>query len=110
MNFADALDKKADGSEKSQTEILRIKQQIDKEDIIFEKELPLKYTLLEKFHLDELKKLCNDLLGRDPPREYYSDSGAKIELPQYKEDYIHFIIDELRLPEIKEYALKHKIA
>jgi len=50
MNFADALDKKTDGSEKSQTEILRIKQQIDKEDRIFEKELPLKFTLIEKFH------------------------------------------------------------
>jgi len=110
MNFADALDKKTDGSEKSQTEILRIKQQIDKEDRIFKKELPLKYTLIEKFHLDELKKLAHDLLGRDTPREYYSDSGTKIELPQYKEDYIHFIVDELRLPEIKEYALKHKIA
>jgi len=57
-----------------------------------------------------LKKFAHDLLGQDPPREYYSDSGTKIELPQYKEDYIHFIVDELRLPEIKEYALKHKIA
>ena len=101
MNFTDALDKKTDGSEKSQTEILRIKQQIDKEDRIFEKELPLKYTLLEKFHLDELKKLSRDLLGRDPPHEYYSDSGTKIELPQYKEDYIHFIIDELRFQKSK---------
>ena len=110
MNFADALDKKADDSEKNQTEILRIKQQIDKEDRMFEKELPLKHTLLEKFHLNELKKLCNDLLGRDPPREYYFSSGIKLELPQYKEDYIHFIIDELRLPEINEYALENKIA
>ncbi len=110
MNFTDALDRKDSGSKGSQAGISRIKQQFDKEDRIFEKELPVKYALLQKFHLDKLKILCHDLLGHDPPKDHYLDGGAKIELPLYKEDYIHFIIDELRLPEIKEYALKNKIA
>ncbi len=112
MNFGKIFDrKKPDKSSKNMEEIYKIKEEIDKEDEIFEKELPVKYTLLQEFSVDELKKLCTALLGREPPVEEYDDykSGSKKTLPKYKEDYIHFITDELRLAEIKKYALENKI-
>ncbi len=109
MGFTDIVEPREDGSNKNQIEISRIKEQFEKEDRIFGKELPLEYGLLVKFNLDELRKLCCDLLGTGLLPDYHidSDSGTSVELPQYKEDYIHFIIDELALPEIKEYALRH---
>lgn len=112
MNFGKIFDrKKPDSPSKNMEEIYKIKEEIDKEDEIFEKELPLKYTLLQEFSITDLKKLCAVLLGREPPVEEYDDykSGTKKTLPQYKEDYIHFITDELRLDEIKKYALENRI-
>ncbi|MDE1827219.1 MAG: hypothetical protein KGH83_06480 [Thaumarchaeota archaeon] len=113
MNFGKIFDrKKADNSSKNLEEINKIKEEIEKEDKIFENELPAKYTLLQKFGMSDLKTLCNELLGSGPVVEEYEDprTGNKKTLPQYKEDFIHFIIDELRLSEIKEYAIKNKIA
>ncbi|HJT10136.1 MAG TPA: hypothetical protein VJ771_05070 [Candidatus Nitrosotalea sp.] len=112
MNFGKIFDrKKPDSPSKNMEEIYKIKEEIEKEDEIFEKELPVKYTLLQEFSIDELKKLCIIHLGREPPVEEYDDhkSGSKKTLPQYKEDYIHFITDELRLDEIKKYALENRI-
>ena len=112
MNFGKIFDrKKPDNPSKNMEEIYKIKEEIEKEDKIFEKELSAKYTLLQKFSIDDLKKLCNELLGREPPVDEYIDpkNGNKKELPMYKEDYIHFVTDELRLSEIKNYALKNKI-
>ncbi len=112
MNFGKIFDrKKPDSPSKNMEEIYKIKEEIEKEDEIFEKELPVKYTLLQEFSMDELKKLCVIRLGREPPEEEYDDykSGSKKTLPQYKEDYIHFITDELRLDEIKKYALENRI-
>ncbi|MFZ1075968.1 MAG: hypothetical protein WAN47_00895 [Nitrosotalea sp.] len=113
MNFGKIFDrKKADSSSKNLEEISKIKEEIEKEDKIFEKELPAKYALLQKFDMSDMKALCNELLGSEPVVEEYDDpkSGDKKILPQYKEDFIHFIIDELRLSEIKDYAIKNKIA
>jgi len=112
MNFGKIFDrKKTDSSGKNLEEIYKIKEEIEKEDKIFESELPAKYALLQKFGMPDLKALCTELLGSEPATEEYEDpkSGNKKILPQYKEDYIHFIIDELRLSEIKEYAIKNKI-
>ncbi|MDE1815567.1 MAG: hypothetical protein KGI11_03290 [Thaumarchaeota archaeon] len=112
MNFGKIFDrKKPDSQSKNMEEIYKIKEEIDKEDEIFEKELPVKYTLLQEFSMADLKKLCTVLLGREPPVDEYDDykSGSKKTLPQYKEDYVHFITDELRLDEIKKYALENKI-
>ncbi|MGB6464349.1 MAG: hypothetical protein WBF38_09030 [Nitrosotalea sp.] len=112
MNFGKIFDhKKADSSSKNLEEIYKIKEEIEKEDKIFENELPAKYDLLQKFGMSDLKTLCNELLGSDPVAEEYDDpkSGNRKTLPQYKEDFIHFIIDELRLSEIKEHAIKNKI-
>lgn len=112
MNFGKIFDrKKPDSPSKNMEEIYKIKEEIDKEDEIFEKELPVKYTLLQEFSMADLKKLCTVLLGREPPVDEYDDykSGTKKTLPQYKEDYVHFITDELRLDEIKKYALENKI-
>ncbi len=112
MNFRRIFDhKKSDAPTKNMEEIYKIKEAIEKEDKIFENELPAKYTLLQQFSIDELKKLCNELIGREPPIEEYSGStdGGKKTLPLYKEDYIHFVTDELRLSYIKNYALKNKI-
>jgi hypothetical protein len=90
--------------------ISKIKQEFEKEDKIFEKELPSKYNLLQEFQMNELKDLCTKILGREPPVEYFNDpKSEKKELPLVKEDYVHFLVDELRLYEIINYALKKKI-
>ncbi len=112
MNFGKIFDrKKHENQSKNMEEIYKIKEEIEKEDKIFEKELPVKYALLQEFSMEDLKKICAHLLGREPPTEEYDDhkSGGKKILPQYKEDYIHFVTDELGLAEIKKYALENRI-
>ena len=93
------------------SEISKIKNEMDEEDKIFFKELSSKYFLLDKFSIEQLKEMCKNLLGRDPDIEHYEDKATKkkIELPQYKEDYIYFIIEEFRFSEIKNYALEKHI-
>jgi len=100
---------KDDDSRKS--EMAKIKKEMDAEDKIFFKELSSKYFLLDKFSLDQLKDMCNNLLGKGPDVEYYEDKTTKkkVELPQYKEDYIYFIIEEFRFSEITAYALEKHI-
>ena len=95
----------------NQTEVQRIKNEMEEEDRIFQQELQAKDNLLNKFELDQLKQLCIDMLGREPEPEYFEEreTGKQIELPQYRNDYAHFIIEELRLYQIKDYALKNKI-
>jgi hypothetical protein len=102
---------KDDEKNQNQIEIERIKTEIEEEDRIFQQELPAKDSLLNKLEFDQLKQLCMDLLGRGPDPEYFEEkeSGKQIELPQYRNDYIHFIIEELRLSQIKDYAIKNKI-
>ncbi|MDE1830046.1 MAG: hypothetical protein KGI25_06970 [Thaumarchaeota archaeon] len=112
MNFGKIFErKKNDAQSNNLEEIYKIKEEIEKEDKIFEKELPSKYTLLQEFSMDQLKKLCHDILGREPPTEEYTDqmNGNEKVLPQFKEDYVHFITDELNFSEIKNYAVKNKI-
>jgi hypothetical protein len=112
MDFKKFLGHNKDGEKNSnQTEIQRIKNEIDEEDRIFQQELQAKDKLLNKFELDQLKQLCMDMLGREPEPEYFEEkeTGKQIELPQYRNDYVHFIIEELRLFQIKDYALKNKI-
>ncbi|TSA17427.1 MAG: hypothetical protein D4R72_04865 [Nitrosopumilales archaeon] len=112
MDFKKFLGHNKDGEKISnQTEIQRIKNEIDEEDRIFQQELQAKDKLLNKFELDQLKQLCIDMLGREPEPEYFEEkeTGKQIELPQYRNDYVHFIIEELRLSQIKDYALKNKI-
>ena len=101
-------DKKNDDD---QYEIEKIKREIENEDKIFQQELQDKDKLLNKFELDQLRQLCLDILGREPESEYFEEhgTGKQIELPLYKNDYVYFIIEELRLSQIKEYALKNKI-
>ncbi len=91
-------------------EISKIKQEFEIEDKMFEIELPAKYNLLQEFKIIELKDLCIEILGREPPAEYYNEpkSGIK-ELHNDKEDYVHFLVDELSLSEIINYASKKKI-
>ncbi len=92
-------------------EMSKIKKEIETADRIFYDELASKYFLLDKFSLEQLKNMCNTLLGKGPEVEYYEDRHtSKItELPQYKEDFIHFIIDEFQYLEIKDYALRKNI-
>ena len=91
-------------------EISKIKHEFEKEDSIFERELSSKYNLLQEFNIIELKNLCIEILGREPSIEYYNESkSARKELPNDKEDYVHFLVDELSLSQIIKYALKKKI-
>src|SRR5690242_14031723 len=89
----------------SQSEIEKIKKEIEEEDRVFQRELQAKDTLLNKFELDQLKQLCINMLGREPEPEYFEEvgTGKQIELPQYRNDYTHFIIEELRFSQIKDY-------
>jgi len=95
----------------AQSEIEKIKNEIEEEDRIFQRELQAKDKLLNKFELEQLKQLCITVLGREPEPEYLEEvgTGKQIELPQYRIDYTHFIIEELRFSQIKDYALKNKI-
>ena len=92
-------------------EISKIKKTIEDADKKFYDELASKYFLLDKFSIDQLRNMCNELLGKGPDVEYYQDESTNkiIELLQYKEDFIHFIIDEFEFSEIKEYASKKHI-
>jgi len=112
LNFGKIFDrKKADTPSKNQEDICQIKEEIERQDRAFESELPTKYTLLQQFSIDELKSLCDKLIEVQPPLETFTDpkSGHDKELPKYKEDYIHFVIDELKLSDIMRYALENKI-
>ncbi|MHB8603394.1 MAG: hypothetical protein ACYC6W_01920 [Nitrosotalea sp.] len=93
------------------SEISKVKNEMDTADKIFYNELSSKYFLLDKFSVEQLKNMCKNLLGKGPDIEYYEDKVTKKmkELPQYKEDYIHFIIEEFRFSEIKNYALEKHI-
>jgi hypothetical protein len=110
MNFRKIFSREPENPNKDLEEISKIKQEIENEDKIFGKELPSKYNLLQEFRISDLRNLCMEVLGREPPVEYYDDSklGRK-ELPRLKEDYVHFIVDELRLSEIRNYALKKQV-
>ena len=112
MDFKKFRDHNKDGEKiHAQSEIEKIKNEIEEEDRIFQRELQAKDKLLNKFELDQLKQLCITVLGREPEPEYFEEvgTGKQIELPQYRSDYTHFIIEELRFSQIKDYALKNKI-
>ena len=112
MGFKKFFGHEKDGEKnQNQMEIERIKNEFEEEDRIFQQELPAKDSLLDKFELDQLRHLCMDLLGREPEPEYFEEkeTGKQVELPQYRNDYVHFIIEELRLSQIKDYAIKNKI-
>lgn len=104
----DDSDKRSKDDETRDSDISKIKNEMDTADKIFYKELSSKYFLLDKFNMDQLIDMCNNLLGKGPDVEYFEDKNTKkkTELPQYKEDFIHFIIEEFRFSEIKEYALE----
>lgn len=102
---------KSNDDEHRRSDIAKIKNEIETAEKIFYNELSSKYFLLNKFSTEQLKEMCINLLGKGPDIEYYEDKSTKKmkELPQYKEDYIHFIIDEFRFSEIKQYALDKSI-
>ncbi|MDE1770602.1 MAG: hypothetical protein KGI28_08650 [Thaumarchaeota archaeon] len=93
------------------SDMAKIKKEFENADEKFYDELAAKYFLLNKFSVEQLREMCNNLLGKCPDVEYYQDEHTKkiIVLPQYKEDFIHFIIDEFQLDEIKDYAHKQNI-
>lgn len=100
-----------DDEHSSTVEISKIKKAIEDADKRFYDELASKYFLLDKFTIDQLRNMCNELLGKGPDVEYYQDESTNkiIEMPQHKEDFIHFIIDEFEFSEIKNYASKKRI-
>jgi hypothetical protein len=105
-------EKRSEDDNHSKTaEITKIKKEIEFADKIFYDELASKYFVLEKFSLEQLREMCNNLLGKGPDVEYFLDerTNKTTELPQYKEDFIHFIIDEFQYSEIKDYALQKQI-
>lgn len=111
MRSDNSLGRSEDDDHAKTSEIDKIKKEIESADKVFYDELASKYFLLDKFSTDQLREMCNNLLGRGPDVEYYQDKSTNkiTELPQYKEDFIHFIIDEFQFSEIKDYALRKKI-
>ena len=99
-NFPDQ--KKPETQGKNLEEIYRIKEEIERGDRVFETEIRPKYVLLRRLGFEDLKKICLESVGREPPLEEYIDTGGKKSmLPRYREDYIHLLIDELSLEEIR---------
>lgn len=102
-----------DGSNEPQKndDIIKIKTSIENEDKIFSEELPLKYSLLAEFTVVELRRLCSRLLGRQLPMQRYTSpvNGSEESLPNVKEDYIHFLVDEMGLSEMIEFARQNGI-
>jgi hypothetical protein len=111
MSSDNSVGRPEDNEHAKTLEMTRIKKEIEKAEEIFYDELARKYFLLNKFSVDQLREMCTSLLGKGPDVEYYHDerTNKMIELPQYKEDFIHFIIDEFSLVEIKDYALNKNI-
>ena len=111
MRSNEDLGRPEDDEHSKTAEISKIKKAIETAEKIFYDELASKYFLLDKFSLEQLKDMCNSLLGKGPDVEYYEDESTNkiTELPQYKEDFIHFIIDEFQFSEIKDYALRRHI-
>ena len=111
MSSNNSFERPEDDEHVNTLEINKIKNDIERADKIFYDELASKYFLLDKFSVDQLREMCNNLLEKGPDVEYFQDehTNKMIELPQYKEDFIHFIIDEFSLAEIKDYALRKNI-
>lgn len=102
---------RSEDDEHRKSEMFKIKKEIEIAEKIFYNELSSKYFLLDRFSIEQLKEMCNNLLGRGPDVEYYEDRTTRkiTELPHYKEDFIHFVIDEFQFSEIKQYALEKHI-
>ena len=111
MTSDNSLGRPEDDEYAKTLEMTRIKKEIERADEIFYDELASKYFLLNKFSVDQLREMCKNLLGKGPDVEYFHDehTNKMTELPQYKEDFIHFIIDEFSLAEIKDYTLQKNI-
>jgi len=111
MSSDNSLGRSEDDEHVKTLEMAKIKKEIERADKIFYDELTSKYFLLNKFSVDQLREMCNSLLEKGPDVEYFQDEHTNkiIELPQYKEDFIHFIIDEFSLAEIKDYAQRKNI-
>ena len=111
MNSDNPIRRSEDDEHAKTLEMTKIKKEIERADEIFYDELASKYSLLNKFSVEQLRETCTSLLGKGPDVEYFHDerTNKMIELPQYKEDFIHFIIDEFSLTEIKDYALRNNI-
>lgn len=91
-------------------DLYQLKNQIEQAEKIFYKEISDKYFLLDRLTENQLKKMCNDLLGNVPEKEFHTDEfGKVIELPNIKEDYMHFLIDAFPLSEIQNYVLQNGI-
>ena len=111
MSSNNFLGRSEDDDRVKTSEIDKIKKEFENADEKFYDELSSKYTLLNKFSVEQLREMCINLLGKGPDVEYFQDEYTNkiTELPQYKEDFIHFIIDEFQLAEIKDYALRKNI-
>jgi len=111
LNSDNSLGRPEDDEHNKTMEISKIKKEIESADKMFYDELASKYALLDKFSVEQLREMCNNLLGKGPDVEYFQDEHTNkiTELPQYKEDFIHFIIDEFQLAEIKDYASRKNI-
>lgn len=111
MSSDNSFGRPEDDNRAKTLEMNKIKNDIERADKMFYDELASKYFLLDKFSVDQLREMCNSLLEKGPDVEYFKDehTDKMIELPQYKEDFIHFIIDEFALAEIKDYALRKNI-
>ena len=111
MSSDNSFGRPEDNQHDKTLEMTKIKKEIERADEIFYDELASKYSLLNKFSVEQLREMCKSLLGKGPDVEYFHDerTNKMTELPQYKEDFIHFIIDEFSLAEIKDYALRKNI-
>lgn len=81
-------------------EKIRLQKQIEGE----------KRTLLEKFEFPQMKQLCNTVLGREPNPWREDRTGKKYKANLDRYDYVEFIVHEFTLEQIREFAVKRRIA
>lgn len=71
--------------------------------------LDIKIKILDRFEFNQLKKICRDY-GIGEPQPYHIDAyGKKTKVALNRTHYIDYIIEKLKLDQIKSFADKNKI-
>ena len=72
--------------------------------------------ILDKFEIPQLKEFCKNFLGAEPPDEIEEEkeTGRKRVIKPDRKTHVDFITDyykngQLKLSQLKDYALKHRI-
>ena len=76
-----------------------------------EQQVVLTLEMLDKFQFLQLEQLCKEVCGRipSPPRVYDKVINVEYEHHINRDDYLKFILKEMKFSEIKNFAIKYNI-